>query len=509
LSARALALSRRALQVSSRAKAPVILRGSIVLCLFLAVFGAHESAMYGTATGADLLAWMAWTDWILINLLGVTAFSSVITQEKEVMSLGLLRLAGFSAGSLLLGKSIGLLLQALFLLLVQVPFVMLAITLGGVSLEQVLSVYALLLSYLMLVYSVSLLSSVVMRRNRTASIMATLVLLAYHLVPTLCIAVMLELKISNSAASEVFVSWQSSTAVFGLAQSSFSLGGVGLELQPQIYASLSLAALFFAAAWMLFGVCTRNETMPSPSRSLTLGNLLRRNRKGSLRVWGGNPFLWKDYQFTAGGLMTTFMRCLLYLAFIVIAGWFDGYRSQRGLGEFVMGTMCFVIVVEIGLQLGRVFQQEVKEKTLASLFSTPQPLPYIVVSKILGCLWIAVPSLLYIAVGAILAPRDFASFVKDALPEPGFWMFISIIITGFHLTVYYSLRFSRGAFALALTTMFLATTLSVTVLAGSGLVRSDLGINCLAAGITLVLGAACVGLCFAITARLRVLIAED
>ena len=118
MSARALALSRRALQVSSRAKAPVILRGSIVLCLFLAVFGAHESAMYGTATGADLLAWIAWTDWILINLLGVTAFSSVITQEKEVMSLGLLRLAGFSAGSLLLGKSIGLLLQALFLLLV-------------------------------------------------------------------------------------------------------------------------------------------------------------------------------------------------------------------------------------------------------------------------------------------------------------------------------------------------------------------------------------------------------
>ena len=139
MSLRAFALSRRALQESSRSKVPISLRGLVILALFFTVFAAQESAARGLSSGADLLGMIAWTDWVLINLLGVTAFASVITQEKEAMSLGLLRLAGFSPASLLLGKSVGLLLQALFLLIVQVPFCMLAITLGGVTLAQVLT----------------------------------------------------------------------------------------------------------------------------------------------------------------------------------------------------------------------------------------------------------------------------------------------------------------------------------------------------------------------------------
>ena len=511
MSLRAFALSRRALQESSRSKVPISLRGLVILALFFTVFAAQESAARGLSSGADLLGMIAWTDWVLINLLGVTAFASVITQEKEAMSLGLLRLAGFSPASLLLGKSVGLLLQALFLLIVQVPFCMLAITLGGVTLAQVLTIYGVLLSYLMLVYSASMLCSVVMPRNRSASIMATILLLTYHILPPISLAILAEQRATwvGGALTGWLTSWQSSTAMYGLAESSMSVGGAGLDVQSHIYSGLLLSLIFFCAAWSLFGVCTRNEVVSAPSRRRNLLGLFGRNRRGSLRVWTNNPFLWKDYQFTAGGWTTTITRCLWYLAFFVLISLIDPYRNLRDLGEWIMGTMCFVIVLEIGMQLGRVFQQEIKQKTLASLFTSPHPLPFIALSKIAGTLWIAVPALLFFFVGALLDPQEVSSFIRRDLDEPGFWMFIMIIITGFHLTVYYSLRFPRGAFALAVATMFLVTTFTVMLLAGVLGIGNTFNEDCLALFFALVLLAACCLLWTAIGARLKVLIAED
>jgi len=61
------------------------------------------------------------------------------------MTLGLLKLAGFTSASILAGKSIGQLVTMALLLLVQAPFALLAITLGGVSPHQVVAAWVILL----------------------------------------------------------------------------------------------------------------------------------------------------------------------------------------------------------------------------------------------------------------------------------------------------------------------------------------------------------------------------
>jgi len=76
-----------------------------------------------------------WTDGlvnlIFITLAGLSSFASAITEEKEEMTLGLLRDDGAQSNRYLLGKSTEPMIGALLLLLVQVPFIMLAVTLGG------------------------------------------------------------------------------------------------------------------------------------------------------------------------------------------------------------------------------------------------------------------------------------------------------------------------------------------------------------------------------------------
>lgn len=190
MTVRALTLSVRALRQGTRTKGPILLRGLLVAGMFLAVYAAHEASFRRTSAGSILFLWIAWADFVLITLLAISAFSAVITEEKELLTLGLLRLAGFTPASIILGKSAGLLVNAVLLLVVQVPFCMLAITLGGVHLSQVLETFAVLLSYMLFCYGLAMLSSVVRPRNSAASRMTTTLLVTYHLLPPLTAAML-------------------------------------------------------------------------------------------------------------------------------------------------------------------------------------------------------------------------------------------------------------------------------------------------------------------------------
>ena len=88
------------------------------------------------APGLDFFRSVTYLDFCFISLAGIGFFASAITEEKEEMTLGLLRMAGIGPMALLAGKLIPRLLGAVLLLSVQFPFTLLAITLGGVSLAK-------------------------------------------------------------------------------------------------------------------------------------------------------------------------------------------------------------------------------------------------------------------------------------------------------------------------------------------------------------------------------------
>ncbi|HEY2082791.1 MAG TPA: hypothetical protein VGI88_08390, partial [Verrucomicrobiae bacterium] len=135
----ALALFERALRLETRSITICLGRAGllgVILLFLLPIQQLARGGWYG-APGLRFLQEMVWVNLIFITLAGLSYFASAITEEKEEMMLGLLRMTNLNPIAILLGKSTSRLIGAFLLLLVQVPFILLAVTLGGVGLLQV------------------------------------------------------------------------------------------------------------------------------------------------------------------------------------------------------------------------------------------------------------------------------------------------------------------------------------------------------------------------------------
>ena len=103
----------------------------LLLVIYIALWFAQVQADYLGAPGRNFFRYVIYLNAIFVTLLGVSYFSSAISEEKEEDTLGLMTMAGISPLGILLGKSTTRLFQVFLLLALQYPFTLLAITLGG------------------------------------------------------------------------------------------------------------------------------------------------------------------------------------------------------------------------------------------------------------------------------------------------------------------------------------------------------------------------------------------
>ena len=163
------ALFVRSLREQSRAKFTSLSRGAIALLILLFVAMNERQFANRSAPGQEVLIMLVMVNFFVIAIFGLSTFASAITEEKEDDTLGLLQMTRLNPLAILLGKSTARLCEGLLLLAVQVPFTMLCITLGGVSMDQVLRCYAILAAFLFFLCNVALLWSVVCRRTSRAT----------------------------------------------------------------------------------------------------------------------------------------------------------------------------------------------------------------------------------------------------------------------------------------------------------------------------------------------------
>ena len=168
------ALFVRSLREQSRAKFTPLSRGAIALLILLFIALNERSFTSRSAPGQEVLMILVMVNFFTIAIFGLSTFASAITEEKEDDTLGLLQMTKLNPLAILLGKSTARLCEGLLLLAVQVPFTMLCITLGGVSLDQVLRCYAILAAFLFLLCNAALMWSVICRRTKRATSMTTL-----------------------------------------------------------------------------------------------------------------------------------------------------------------------------------------------------------------------------------------------------------------------------------------------------------------------------------------------
>lgn len=452
----ALALTVRSLRVDFRSIKPYLLRGVLVTILILALWFAQSTPLLLGAPGLKLYNWLVWVNFLLVTVLGVSMFSSVITEEKEERTLGLLQMAGFNALSIMLGKSIGQLLTAALLLGVQLPFALLSVTLGGVSFHQVMAAYTILLAYLLFVYGASLLSSVVCQRNASAARLTGLIVVGLLLLPWIGGGLLGLAYGRNPTGFGAVLAWLLEdlfrlSAFSGLAM----VSRTGFDeplLGPSVQFNLLLAGGCVLAAWLLFPLCNRQEGSPAPLRGF-----MRRSRRSPRNRPSPNTgaLVWKDFHFMAGGRFGFWGRIVAYGGLFIFVALSMNIPSSFGTQRLAMfGTsmipiMTVAVILELSLRAGRIFHEEIKWKTLSSLVLLPFPIGRWAYGKVWAHSVIVIPALSYLFLSILLAMEG--DLVR--LGGTGGLMVFFLVANAFlfvHMAAYLSLFMRRGAFALTI-----------------------------------------------------------
>lgn len=438
----------------------------LLVVIYAALCMAQVQSMLMGAPGLNFFRSVIYADAVFVTLLGISYFSSAISEEKEEDTLGLMTMAGISPLGILLGKSTTRLFQVFLLLAVQYPFTLLAVTLGGLLPAQIIAAYAALIAYTTLLANAGLFCSVLCRRNRDAAGLTVLCVVAYSALP---IAALILLEFCKSGSHEVpgwLVSigpvielplqWIAHSNIFGqlteVTQSTTELG-----ITPQLVTNLLGAAILFFLSWWLFGYVSHEPITDGATRAMVPRKTGRLRWFSAGRAWNA-AIVWKDFHFVAGGWFAIAVRCSLYiglywLAFAAIYPWYEtqGPRQVRW-EDATSGYQFFVIplfIVDATMCLSRLFQDEIRQQTLASLLMLPHSVPHIVYSKVAGCLCALIPGMVAIVAAFFLLDHGF-TVLLEILDETWFWWTLANFLLVIHLSAMLSTYLRWGAFAMAL-----------------------------------------------------------
>ncbi len=470
MSARALIPLARSLRVDARSAGTYLLRGGLLLAVFLGLILGRESVGRLGAPGRWFFSATAYITFFFITAMALSYFAAVIAEEKDQRTLSLLLLTGMSPVSILLGKSTSRLLAVLFLLALQIPFAILAIPLGGISLNQILATYCTLPAHFFFLTSVALCCSVVASTTRVATTLTGVLLLLFFLGPILGQALAAGLVSDGvlprghfvvTTLRDVCELWRRASA-FNRLREILSVGFTGSLAGLQVISNAAGGVTLFGLAWACFGPFNREEKNPAPAGPTLSGKTARRHKPSA--VWP-SPLIWKDFQFLVGGPRMWVVQSFLIVFAVGLTTWMmdelgrGRFEPFQWAGGFLLASAVPLLILELAFIAGRVFGEEIRWRTLPGLAMLPLSIPQIAYRKVAGSLPGALPPVVWFSVGAFLAPDAFAEILDDVFGSEGevlaiFAYAVAGVLLAIHLSAFLSLWMRHGALLVSLAGVF-------------------------------------------------------
>ncbi len=430
------ALLSRTVRLSTRAGGTHLMRLFLgVLVLLTLMSTAAMSAMFGAA-GLRLLSSLVWWSAAFITLAGIGLFCSAITEEKEEQTIGLLRMAGLRPFAILLAKASARFYDALMLFAVLLPFAMLAVTLGGVSVIQVLACAVALGAYIFLLVNLGLLLSVLRPTTQAASGVMALVLIITQLLPWLFWAY-------------APLAWLRESTVWHSLSQILATGYGGGLFSFQSASSVVAGLLMFGLSWLCFDRFVRDDEAQAPER-MNVRSTSRLRWFGVARPPSGlRAVIWKDFHFGCGGRLMILIKPLLMIALVAVVilignsmgGRFDELQAY-GITTQIVALLW--LVFEFAIHLSRLFAQEVRWQTLTGLLSLPFSARDLAYAKLRAALLAMLPALALLGVGIFLAPADFFDGAGKTLTNWSGWAVLTTVVFFWHACAWLSLVIRRS-----------------------------------------------------------------
>lgn len=460
------ALCERSLRLDARSLWTHGLRLGALLIGYWAVVNAAWEARWFGAPGLRFFQYLVTLNGCLVGLAGIGFFSSAITEEKEEGTLGLMQMTGISPLGILFGKLVSRLLQAALLIIIQIPFTLLAITLGGITLPQILATYSTLLALLFLVANVALLASVLAPTIRTASLLMVIFTAGY------CFSAMFAEGTYSSLGLAPEFRWVPALWCFRRLGESLSSAAY-----PSLIAPCEVA--HFLGGLLTFGLaCWAYHMMPTPSEGgaapIRLAFKRGPRRLGLVpgRVWP-SPIAWKEFFFTLGGWPTLLGKLGAYLGILFLTGayhyayrnWGDPWERTVEAG---IAFIAFALIIDATTLSSRVFSDELRDQTWSTLMLVPRSLGDLIITKWLAVLFGSLPGLLTWC-WLVCFTRPGHDFLYQVGDEPVFWGIVSLVFATMNVAAVYSLFLRWGSSILAGVTIWLGALLFAWLLDSPGM----------------------------------------
>ncbi|MDA1231364.1 MAG: ABC transporter permease, partial [Planctomycetota bacterium] len=254
--AQALAFLTRSIRQESRLLTHHAMRGAMVLSALVAFFWQVTLSPKLSASGLMLVSKISSYCYYSLTLLGIMYFSLAITEEKEEETLPLLRMTGVRNFTLLFGKSMPRLAIVVLLILVASPFLLLAISLGGVIPEQIFALVLGMICYAVCLSQLGLFCSTISRNSQRAVGLTFVLWLVLEFGGWLLNLLAIGCKEWGMPLAQEWLDyfgnqwWDSSMWSASNAYLSFVRGDRILHLQMAFHLCAGLA--FFLLSWLLF-----------------------------------------------------------------------------------------------------------------------------------------------------------------------------------------------------------------------------------------------------------------
>ncbi len=470
----ALALLTRALREDARSGRICLARLVFLMFLFLSIASAQAMRWTTAAPGLTFLQGIMGTNLFIITLAGAGLFATAITEEKEARTLGLLRMTALSPVALLLGKSTARMITAILLLAAQFPFVVLAVTLGGVSWWQILAAYCMLVAYVVMLSNIALFWSVLLQRTGNAAGMTLVTLFAMFTGPHIVLLIAEGLDNSGLLGSqqgvlelaERLVEFTGMGSPFTRVHTILATGFTGFPISVQVMINVAVGVVFFVLAWLCFDRFTRVEKDAAPSRGLVAPRTSRIRFLQAGRAWR-RALVWKDFHFVTGGkgalLAEASCMVLGVTAATALVGEMTDQASLKTFGQVCMLVGGVVFVVQLVFLAGRIFSHELEEGALPQIMMLPRSTWDLVLRKAMGCVLTLIPAAGLFIGGGLLAPDSGLGVIEAIFMNAGGWYAITVLTSFVSLVAFLSLRSQRTATPLALAVAFVGNMMLMTV----------------------------------------------
>lgn len=393
----------------------------------------------------------------------IYGFSQTIAEDKEDGSLGLMRMAGVSGLAILLGKTLSRLFDASLLLALQVPFTLVAITLGGVAMAQVYAAYVALATYLWLLASVGVAASVICRDGGRAA-RATTMFVALYALP---VCIPLAARWAWPMGVKLFAAYRWISLPMRLLEITESSFDGSAWCWPVAIGGIA-GAICLLGTWFVFDAVALSEPPVVKSRVALAFS------RPSRRVWS-HPIAWRDFYFLTGG--TTWWTVRVIAHGLIVVGTWAGTSHVGFMFAWAAIWSAVLSLLDGTWTASRLFRDEIRERTWSALMQTPQPVWRIAGEKFCGWLLGLSPSLLipylYIAL-MIVFHENVTNWDQRMEVITGSALTGVAILAYLHLLVLLSLYLGWTATPMTLTVSFAAGWLYVAVVYSSRLAISEI-----------------------------------